>query len=182
VLIAQTQTWGTFAQQSDPGNPWTAGTNCPDGVDSSTVVASSVTNRYAGAARQAFTFNGSTTAPSDLTKIDTVGINLFVDPTPKVQSAESELQSAAFLRNQEQLPVAAFTSSPLGGGAVLLNAGPSYSPSGATLSYTWTCTPACPSTGAVFSWKPGAGTYNVTLAVTDQTGLKNQTTQTVTVT
>jgi hypothetical protein len=132
-----------------------------------------VTNRSAGADHQAFTYNDGP-APSDLSTIDTVGIDLFVNPTPRLTRAESELSSAVFLRNQERAPVAGFTYTPLGSGSVLLSAGTSYSPSGESLSYSWSCTGStpCTSSGAVFVWNPGPGTYTVTLSVTDQAGLQ----------
>jgi prepilin-type N-terminal cleavage/methylation domain-containing protein len=176
VLYAQTQTWDTSG--SDPGDQFST-TACPDlgvGGTNTTIVASNVMNRYQGAARDAFTF------ASDQGQIDTVGIDLFVNPTPRLADAQTQLQSAAFLRNQEQDPVAYFTYSALGSGSVLLNAGGSYSPTGDTLSYSWNCSPTpCSSTGAVFAWNPGHGTYTVTLTVTDQGGLSTQYPEQVTV-
>lgn len=180
VMYAQTQTWTTA---TPPTNTMSTSA-CPDPSTSykTAVIASGVTNRYRGAARPAFTFNGGT-APSDLTTIDTVGIDLFVNPTPSVPGAETELESSAYLRNQERPPVASFTYTPLGGGAVLLNAGTSYSPLGETLSYDWSCTGStCSSSGAVFDWKPGTGAYTVTLTVTDPAGVHATTSQQVTVT
>jgi hypothetical protein len=172
VLYAQTQTWNVSG--TDPGNSFST-TACPDltvGNTTTTILANSVMNRYQGAARGAFSFNYAAGA-SNL--IDTVGIDLFVNPTPRLQDAQTELQSAAFLRNQEQDPVANFTYSGLSTGSVLLNAGGSYSPTGETLSYSWSCSPTpCSSTGAVFSWSPGHGVYTVTLTVTDQGGLSTQ--------
>jgi prepilin-type N-terminal cleavage/methylation domain-containing protein len=178
VMVAQIQTWNTA---TPPAVPWSASA-CPDPAYPSTILVNSVTNRYQGASRPAFTYNGGT-APSNLTTVDTVGLDLFVNPTPKLADAQTELRSAVFLRNQQQVPVANFTYTPLGGGAVLLNAGTSYSPSGDDLSYSWSCTPgACSSTGAIFDWQPGAGTYTVTLTVSDPTGLQTTTSQQVTVT
>jgi prepilin-type N-terminal cleavage/methylation domain-containing protein len=184
VLITQTQTWST---STPPSIPW--GTSCPDTTSTSAVVVPSVTNRYKGRSdRSAFTYNNGT-APSDLTKITTVQIDLFVNPTPTVTAAEAELRSAVFLRNQLQAPVANITSTPTGNGGVILNAGSSYSPDGTDLSYAWSCTGTCPSSttltttanGLVY-WQPGAGTYSVTLTVTDPTGLTGTATASVTVT
>jgi hypothetical protein len=185
VLITQTQTWSTA---TPPSIPW--GTNCPDTTSTSAVVVPSVTNRYKGRTdRSAFTYNNASTAPSDLTKITTVQINLFVNPTPTVSKAEAQLQSAVFLRNQLQAPVANITSTPTGNGGVILNAGSSYSPDGTDLSYGWSCTGVCPSSTTLTStanglvyWQPGAGTYTVNLTVTDPTGLTGTATATVTVT
>jgi prepilin-type N-terminal cleavage/methylation domain-containing protein len=189
VLIGQTQTWTTATA---PAIPW--GTACPDTSATGSSgqyksVVSSLTNRYLGRAdRPAFTYdNGS--APSDLTKITSVQIDLFVNPTLSVPAAESELRSAVFLRNQVHAPVASFTETATGGGGVLLNGGTSYSPDGADLTYGWTCTTTgCPaastlsgSTDGLVDWHPGAGTYTVQLTVTDPSGLTGTVTQTVTV-
>lgn len=173
VLIAQTQAWPGGA---DPGDPWTAADlPCPDPNYPSVVLAAGVTNRRQGADRTAFAYNGGA-APGDLTTIDTVGIDLFVNPTPGQADAETELRSGVFLRNQQRPPVAGFTYAPVSGHTVLLNAGTSYDPSGQNLSYSWTCTGAapCSSPAAIFSWDAGqAGTFAVTLTVTDQSGLQS---------
>jgi prepilin-type N-terminal cleavage/methylation domain-containing protein len=184
VLINQTQTWSTATA---PAIPW--GTACPDTSLTSAVVVPSATNRYQGRTdRPAFSYNDASTA-SDLTKITTVQIDLFVNPTPSVPAAEAELRSAVFLRNQVQAPVANITSTPTGNGGVILNAGSSYSPDGTDLSYAWSCTGTCPSSSTLTSsangliyWKPGAGTYTVNLTVTDPTGLTGTANSSVTVT
>jgi prepilin-type N-terminal cleavage/methylation domain-containing protein len=194
-VIGETQTWTT---SSPPASPWSSDPSvtiaCPDsplpsGVTKSVVVAPYVTNRYQGRTdRPAFTFNNGT-APSDLSSVFTVQLELFVNPTPTVAAAESELRSGAFLRNQPRSPVATFTYTDTGGGGVLLNGGTSYSPDGEDLSYGWKCTSAaCPDTSGLtlsnqglVDWSPGAGTYTVQLTVTDQTGLTATSTQSVTV-
>jgi hypothetical protein len=159
-------------------------------VTKSVVVAPYVTNRYQGRTdRPAFTFNDGT-APSNLGAVYTVQIDLFVNPTPGVAAAESEVRSGAFLRNQPRSPVANFTYTDTGSGGVLLNGGTSYSPDGEDLSYAWTCTStSCPSLSSLtldneglVNWTPGAGTYTVQLTVTDSTGLTATSTQQVTVT
>src|SRR5258708_5709576 len=74
VLFSEAQTWTT---STPPADPWSSDPNatiaCPDaplpsGVNSSVIVANSVTN---GASRKAFYFNNSATAPSDLGQIYT---------------------------------------------------------------------------------------------------------------
>ena len=200
VLWGEVQTWSTT---TPAGNPWssdpTATLPCPDsplptGVSAS-IIAPSVVNRYKGADHPVFSFGslGSAPAPSQLGQVFTVQIDLLVNPTPTFTNAQSELQSAAFLRNQPRAPVANFTYTATGGGGVLLNGGTSYSPDGEDLSYSWSCTSPspCPDAAgltsadtALVDWHPGAGTYTVTLTVTDQTGLSTTSAppQTVTVT
>jgi hypothetical protein len=196
VLIGETETWATA---TPPANPWasTGTLPCPDSpLPASTVqtqVAYAVTNRYQQTtARPAFTFNNGS-APSDLSQINSVQIDLFVNPTPSVASAEMELRSAAYLRNELQPPIANFTYTAQGSGVALLNGGPSYSPAGYDLKYAWSCTTggggSCPeaatlagATDGLVTWQPGAGTYAVTLTVTDPTGLTSTYTQNVTVT
>src|SRR5262249_11056033 len=136
-----------------------------------------------------FTYDNST-APTDLTSINSVQIDLFVNPTPAVSGAETELRSGVFLRNQVHSPVASFTETATGNGGVLLTGATSYSPDGAALSSRWSCTtPSCPaastlsgSTDGLVDWNPGAGTYTVVLTVTDPSGLSDTATETVTVT
>lgn len=199
VLIGETQTWSTATPAADPwsSDPGTTipcpDTPLPSGV-TKTVVANSITNRYAGntsPSRAAFMFNNQASAPSDLSQIFTVQVNLFVNPTPG-QTKENEIQSSAFLRNEPRAPLAYFTPTATGDGGVLLNGGASYSPDGENLSYSWACTSGCSATQAadlaaqatgLVDWLPGAGTYTVTLTVTDQTGLATPSQpQTVTVT
>lgn len=186
ALYEQVETW-SVAGSAVPADPWDPSLSpaCPDPNFPHTAVYG-VTNRYEGdTTRCAFSYNGSCTTPTDLSTIDTVGLDLFVNPTPGVFGAETELRSAVYLRNEERSPVASFSYTPLGNGAVLLNAGTSYSPSGESLAYRWSCSGSVPCTnsGAVFVWKPGQGTYTVTLTVTDQAGLPDSQTQTgVTVT
>jgi hypothetical protein len=185
VLIGQTQTWNTA---SSPATiPWNAST-CPDTSPSDgnsatgayKILASAVTNRYKQRTdRPLFYFNDSSTPPSDLSQVRSVQIDLFVNPTPKPPAAEDELRSGVFLRNQVRPPVAYFTSTPTGNGGVLLNGGISYSPDNYDLSFSWSCVSSgCPSasflsgaTDGLVDWKPGAGTYTVSLTVTDATGL-----------
>ena len=197
VLVSETQTWATA---TPPASPWSSdGTQslaCPDaplpsGVSTSVTMVPYVMNRYQGStAHPAFTFNNGA-APSDLGSVFTVQIDLLVNPTPNLPNAESELFSGAFLRNQPRAPVANFTYTPTGGGGVLLNAGPSYSPDGANLSYAWACTASCSgsqssalaaATTGLVTWHPGAGTYTVQVTATDQTGLVSTYSQSVIVT
>jgi hypothetical protein len=190
VLIRETQTWNTATA---PASPWssdpTVSIPCPDSPVPSGVsvfrLVNSLTNRYRGRTdRPAFSYNNGTldnnsVAASDLPLVTSVQIDLFVNPTPTQPSRESELRSAAFLRNQTHAPVATFTYTDQGGGSVLLNGATSYSPDGYDLAYSWSCLSAgCPaastlaaSTDGLVSWQPGPGTYTVQLTVTDPNGL-----------
>jgi hypothetical protein len=153
-------------------------------------LANGITNRYQGRTdRPAFSYNdgaldNNLVAPGDLSSVTSVQVDLFVNRTPTQPTRESELRSSAFLRNQVHAPVAEpFTSTPTGGGSVLLNGATSYSPDGYDLSYSWSCTSAgCPaaatlaaSTDGLVSWSPGPGTYTVVLTVTDPNGLSAST-------
>jgi prepilin-type N-terminal cleavage/methylation domain-containing protein len=199
VLYSETQTWSTATA---PSSPWSSDPSvtlpCPDsplpsGVSSSTnpqVVASGVMNRYEGADQSAFSYNDSAVTASQLSQVYTVQIDLFLNPTPSLPQAETELRSGVFLRNQPRAPVVSFTDTPTQDGGVLLNGATSYSPDGEDLTFNWSCTgDTCPNTSALtdsssalVDWQPGAGTYTVQLTVTDQSGLTATTTQTVTVT
>ena len=190
VLINETQTWSTT---DPPASPWSSDPNvtvpCPDSPAPAsttiTPIAWSVTNRYGGLDRGAFAFNNgldaNKVAAADLPKVTSVQIDLFSNPTPTLASSGTEIRSAAYLRNQIHAPVSQFTSSPTGGGGILLNGGISYSPDGFDLSYNWACVSAgCPaaaaaalagSSDALVNWQPGPGTYTVQLTVSDPSGL-----------
>lgn len=189
VVIRQVETWTSAAT---PPNPWpiTGGisTACPStpgsipagGSVATASLAEHVMNRVAGANRPAFTYDSAT-----LGQITTVGINLFVDDSRALPPAETSLRSAAFLRNQNQAPVATFLPTSTGNGHVLLNGGGSSDPDNQQLSYQWfkvvggTST-TIGSTG-LLDWSPGPGTYTVRLQVTDTGGLIGTQTQTVVV-
>jgi prepilin-type N-terminal cleavage/methylation domain-containing protein len=194
-----------------PDIPLGINETCPNsagGSCSATAIAYGVDNRYKGDTTQpAFTFITGT-APSTssstsitnpaTTQISSVQMNLFVNPTtrllttqPDLQKNAFQIQSSAFLRNQQLAPVASFSSTPTGSGNVVLNGASSYSPDGDDLTYSWSCTSPspCPNSATLaavsdglISWSPGTGTYTVQLTVTDSTGLTNTTHQTVTVT
>ncbi len=192
VLTVQTETWNT---STVPANPWapTGGVypacpytpgSVPSGAAiSNDRIADKVMNRYSGADRPAFTFTYGTAG--NLATITNVGIQLYLDIDPGRPPAETTLRSAAFLRNQNQQPVASFTATATGGGHVLLNGGGSSDGDGSSLTYAWTnvtggANTALANTG-LYDWRPGAGTYSVKLTVTDPGGLSATQTQTVVV-
>lgn len=188
VLIQQTETWTTSAV---PANPWpiTGGTStaCPStpAVPAGAAISTSrlsedVMNRFAGASRPAFTYDSST-----LSQITTVGIDLFIDASTTEPPAETQLRSAAFLRNQNQAPVVSFTATPTGSGHLLLNGGGSSDPDNQQLTYRWFrvvgTTPTEIGTSGLLDWAPGAGTHTVRLQVTDPGGLSSTEDRTVAV-
>jgi hypothetical protein len=202
VLYSQTQTWTTSTAPSDPwSSDPTVSIPCPDTTfaqqPNGVVLANSVVNRYQQRTdRPAFGYNNgldsNSVAASDLSQISTIQVNLWVNPTPSLSQATTEVQSSAYLRNKQHAPVAQFTYSSVVGasGSVVLDGGISYSPDGEQLSYTWSCISAnCPAntsldfaTNGLVPWSPGVGTYQVQMTVTDETGLSSNTTQWVTVT
>jgi hypothetical protein len=206
-LMSQTETWST---STPPTDPWSSDPTvtipCPDTTfaqqPNGAVIASSVVNRYQQSGppgttqvQPAFNFNNgldnNSVTPTDLPDISTIQVNLWVNPTPNVSGATTEIQSAAYLRNKEHQPIANFSPTAVGNGGVILNGGSSYSPDGEQLSYGWSCISAnCPAntsldsaTDGLVPWQPGAGAYTVQLIVTDENGLQSTPYQaTVTVT
>ncbi len=192
VLTVQTETWNT---STVPANPWlptggiypacpfTPGSLPSGAAVSNDRIASKVMNRRAGADRPAFTYTYG--VAGNLATITNVGIQLFVDVDPALPPAETSLRSAAFLRNQNQPPVASFTATATGGGHLLLNGGGSSDADGSSLTYAWTNVTGGANTGfastGLYDWRPGAGTYSVKLTVTDPGGLSATQTQTVVV-
>jgi len=190
TLYAQTETW---TGASTPANPWpiTGGvsTACPftpgslpaGASISTTKLAESVVNRMSGSNRPAFSYDSAT-----LSRVTTVGVNLFVDVSTTQPPGETALRSAAFLRNQNQAPVATFSATATGAGHVLLNGGASSDPDNQQLTYQWFkvvgTTPTPIGTTGLLDWAPGAGTYTVRLTVTDTGGLTSTQTQEVVVT
>ncbi len=187
AMTVQQQTWTTATA---PANPWPiaggASTACPfapasvpaGSSISTSRAAGGVRNRFAGANRPVFSYDSTA-----LATITTVGIDLFVDTNATQPPAETELRSSAFVRNQNQIPVASFTATPTGGGHVLLNGGGSSDPDNQQLTFKWfrVGTAAAIGTSGLLDWAPGAGTYTVRLEVTDPGGLTASETKTVSV-
>jgi prepilin-type N-terminal cleavage/methylation domain-containing protein len=181
VLIKQTETW---TSATAPTNPWPltggASTACPSAPSSlpggtsitTTRLVEHVTNRIGGADRAAFSVDDA-----DLTRISTVGVNLFVDADPKLPPVETSLRSSAFLRNQNQAPLPSCVATPTGGRHVLLNGGGSSDADNQQLSYEWfrvdgATTTKIGSVGLVDWTAPTSGvSYTFRLRVTDTGGL-----------
>jgi prepilin-type N-terminal cleavage/methylation domain-containing protein len=198
-LISQTQTWSSATAANDPwSSDPTVTIACPDPTfaqqPNGVVVARAIVNRYQRTTSYpAFSFNNgldsNSVAATDLSQISTIQINLRVNPTPKLTGATTQIQSSAYLRNKQHVPVATFNFYSTGLGSIILNAGGSYSPDGEQLSYSWACTSSnCPAgtslngaTDGLVPWSPGTGIYTVQLTVTDETGLSTNYSQSVTV-
>ena len=108
------------------------------------LVADHVTNRIGGVDRNIFTFACSATAAAtcpassaEYPKLTTVALDLFSDIDPARRPLEKRLSSAVFLRNQNEVPTAAFTQRQVSSRRVLLNASGSGDPEGRTLQYFW---------------------------------------------
>ena len=118
--------------------------SCPGtGWSVTKVVADSVTNRIGGFNRPIFTYtcvNGSTTCASSPTTYDEIlyiNAELDVDTTPGYGPPELKVVSGVHLRNQNQAPVAKFSTSPAGVRTLIFNGSQSNDYENRTLSYFW---------------------------------------------
>ena len=125
--------------------------SCPGSVGalagswvSQRMVADDVTNRIGGVDRPVFTYSCSALAPStcpassaDYTRITNIGAQMYVDVNPGKAPAELRVVSSIFLRNQNEAPVADFSSTAGGTRTVILNGSASTDPEGRTLAYDW---------------------------------------------
>jgi prepilin-type N-terminal cleavage/methylation domain-containing protein len=125
--------------------------SCPGSVASGSgswvsqrMVADDVTNRLGGVDRPVFTYACSPLAPTtcpasaaDYTRITNIGAQMYIDVNPGKSPEELRVVSSIFLRNQNEAPVADFTSTAGGSRTVILNASASTDPEGRTLAYDW---------------------------------------------
>lgn len=169
----QTQTWTSL---SAPAMPSTS--TCPSSAwANQQVVASYVTNNYAGQSRPVFAFNSS-----DPTKVTEVRTDLYVDTDPGKLASETHLQTGVFLRNQNQPPVANLQATPGNQGHVILNGSASADPEGKLLAYSWLDNGTkLKSTSPVWDYQTTSGVHTIELDVRDPAGLIGTATQQVTV-
>ena len=176
VIWMQVQTW---TQSATAAVPSTA--SCPDSDPrwvSRQVVASDVVNRIGGQNRPIWTFDATMT-----TEIAFIRTTLHIDRSPGHAPGETTLSTGVFLRNQNRLPIAAFTATITGGRHVLLNGSPSSDPEGLPLTYAWYDGGIQVGSGVTYDYlAPAAGPRSLSLAVTDPGGLAaDAAVQTVTV-
>jgi type II secretory pathway pseudopilin PulG len=191
-LYRQVQTWTSQAAPAAPSS-----NTCPDsgwpsvGGANARVVASSVNNRHNNQTggdsedRPVFLYFDS----ADLTSINTVRVNLWLDVTPGPNSAgndpapaETHLESGIFLRNQNRPPTSSFQATTQGNHGLKLNGSASADPEGAQITYTWWVNgskiTSC--TGVVCDWNAGAsGAYTIRLDTFDPAGLTSTSSQDV---
>jgi hypothetical protein len=127
-LYVEEQRWTTIDAPNVPDTSACPGT----GWDTSTVLAQNLTNRYNGQDRPLFGFNSAA-----LEEINEVHVDLYSDLDPVRTPSETHLTSGVFLRNQNAVPVADFSSAVSGATAIVLNGSPSYDPEGQALKYVW---------------------------------------------
>ena len=119
-----------------PGSGWTQ----------SRVVVNHVTNTRGGIDRDIFTFEcnvnalaGCPASTADYTKIENVGMSLWIDADVNDKVSELDVTTGVFLRNQNEAPTAEATWRPISlpGRKYLLNGSGSSDPEGRTLEYFW---------------------------------------------
>jgi type II secretory pathway pseudopilin PulG len=203
------------AGDPDPALSTAMVASCPvapavGGWATSTIVARWVVNRRAGQDRPLFTYDqtqpaGFSVPPTNSADFDTwgnAGTNvkrlrtiLWTDVNPSIKAPkEASLNTAVYLRNQNQRPIPMFTGTPGGNHQVLLNGSASSDPEGRTLTYSWylgSSYPGCPAgaggagytlMGSGITLSAAFGTsadQTVTLEVIDPGGLCASLTKTV---
>jgi type II secretory pathway component PulJ len=147
VLWRESMRWNTAAAPAVP-----ATSNCPEtvsagGWEANTRLVEHVTNRIGGQSRQMFKYGPG--AEPATTEINTIEVNLFIDPNPATRGTncgangqesctETQLTSGVSLRNSNRQPTAFFTAQQLGAERhVVLNASESQDPQGLALTYKW---------------------------------------------
>jgi prepilin-type N-terminal cleavage/methylation domain-containing protein len=119
-----------------PGTGWTK----------SSIVVNHVTNRRGGIDRDIFTYECNVAvvgacpvSTADYSKIENVGMSLWVDADTTDKASELDVSTAVFLRNQNEAPTAGATARVISLPArkYLLNGSGSSDPEGRTLEYFW---------------------------------------------
>jgi type II secretory pathway pseudopilin PulG len=165
-LYVQEQRWVSLDTPALPAN----GT-CPgSGWDTTTVMASNLTNTYLGQARPLFTFNSAS-----LLSINEIHVDVYSDLDPVKKPNETHITTGVFMRNQNQVPVSAFTKAVSGTTAIVLNGSASFDPEGQGLRYVWWDNGAkiTNGDGITFTYPVTSGsTHALQLRVFDPAGLE----------
>jgi len=108
------------------------------------IVADFATNRIGGRDLPVFTYGCAIGAPagcpssaSDYTRITNINAQMYVDTNPGTAPEELRVVSSIFLRNQNEAPVAEYSSTAAGTRTLILNGSASTDPEGRTLAYDW---------------------------------------------
>jgi hypothetical protein len=160
---------------------------CPgSGWSNVKVMSQDVVNKYNSADRPVFSFDSAVN-----NQIRRVRIDLFLDLDPGKGPKEQQVTTGVNLRNQDEGPVAAFSWAPSSSGIVVLDGSASSDPDNDPLEYCWYDPTATGSIGdcgdhsigasPYFRYRAPSGTHNITLTVTDPSGLPNSITKQVTV-
>jgi hypothetical protein len=163
--------------------------SCPDNAwGNKHFIADRITSRFDPAtpttprSRPIFTANSATIG--QVTRID---LTLYLDTTPgggPINAPdETRIDSGIFLRNQNQVPIAAFTAAVTGSRHIILNASGSSDPENQSLTYAWKdngTTIAANGQTADYP-APSSGSHTMSLTVQDPGGLSATASQTVTV-
>jgi hypothetical protein len=167
----QYQTWTTAAT---PGVPSTA--SCPDPAwPNREVLLDHIVNRIGGVDRPVWMANDPR-----LNKIASIRTRVFVDIDTRQLPKEQPLDTTVYLRNENQTPNATFTYLVNANGSVVLNATGSSDPEGDRISFQWYDGTTNIGQDLAWTWQdPTSGSHDVTLEVTDASGLTESVTQTI---
>ena len=176
TLWMQTQTWTTATAPAMP-----AGTGCPaSGWTTQVKVATNITNAYPATPRPLFAYSGDDgvitgTDSTSRANIDRVQADIFSDVDVTRPPAETELQTAVFLRNQNREPQAQFTVTVLNptSRTIQLNGSATQDPEGQALTYIWNVDGVDQTArGVVVQLTLPAGTHTIYLKAFDPAGLE----------
>jgi len=165
-VYRQIQTWQSAVFPGMPSTSQCPGPDAAEGAAAWTagltrVVAENVSN----GTRPLFGYNA--VDPRDVTEVNMV---LYVDATPTAPPAETTLQSAVYLRNQNRKPTAVFSVALANSGtSIIMNASESTDPEEKPLTFQWFLdgTALAGATKVVHTATVSAGTHSVYVRVSD---------------